>query len=63
MRNVEKLAFRFGQNFPKFRVFVRMASGMRKKVQILFGWTHQASETAKFVRTASLVTLGIHVFS
>ena len=59
MRNVEKLAFRFGQNFPKFCVFVRMASGMRKKVQNLFGWTHQASETAKFVRTASTSRQGL----
>jgi hypothetical protein len=43
MRNLENLAFRFGQNFQKFSVLVRMASGVRQKVQKLFGWAHQAS--------------------
>ena len=32
---------------------------MRKKGQNLFGWTHQASETAKFVRTASTSRQGL----
>jgi hypothetical protein len=43
MRNLENLAFRFGQNFQKISVLVRMASGVRQKVQNLFGWAHQAS--------------------
>jgi hypothetical protein len=53
MRNVKKLVFRFGQNFAKFCVFIWIASGMQDKVQNLFGWAHQASETTKFVQTAS----------
>ena len=32
MRNLENWPFGFGQNFQKFSVFVRMASGVREKV-------------------------------
>ena len=46
MRNLENRAFRFGQNIQKFGIFVQMASGVQEKVQNLFGWAHQASETA-----------------
>ena len=42
MQNLENRAFRFGQNFQKFHVFVQMASGVWEKVQNLFGWAHQA---------------------
>jgi hypothetical protein len=37
MRNLENQAFRFGQKFQKFYIFVRMASGVQEK-------------SAKFVR-------------
>src|SRR6202790_5089577 len=43
MRNLENLAFRFGQNFQKISILVQMASGVRQKVQNLFRWAHQAS--------------------
>jgi hypothetical protein len=69
MRNLEKLVFRFGQNFQKLSIFVWMASGVRQKVQFLFRRAHQApnrpnlfglwqqaSKTAIFVRTASTGT-------
>jgi hypothetical protein len=36
MQNLENQAFKFGQNFQKFSIFVQMASGVQQKVQIVF---------------------------
>ena len=53
MQNLENRAFRFGQNIQKFDIFVWMASGVREKVQNLFGWAHQASNCLNPFRQSS----------
>ena len=49
MRNLENLAFRFGQNFQKISVLVRMASGVAKSARFVWMGT-SGLKLSKFVR-------------